>query len=77
MLADFVLQSILPSDPIPDWREADDESRLRLPAPVVWQISFEPKRGITLSVKEDPWKGDEARWGFLPLDYVQELVDAP
>jgi hypothetical protein len=30
-----------------------------------------------LSVAEDAWRDEEGRWGFLPLPYVQELVDAP
>lgn len=77
MLADFIVQTILPLDPIPSWKAANPESRSKLPEPVIWRIGFEPKKGITLSVTEDAWRDDEGRWGFLPLPYVQELVDAP
>ena len=77
MLAGAILATILPTDPIPNWQEADIESRLKLPAPVIWRIAFVPKQGITLTLKDDAGRGDEGRWGFLPLSYVQELVDAP
>lgn len=77
VLADFIVQTILPSDPIPSWKAADVESRSQLPEPVIWRIGFEPRKGITLNVAEDSWRDDEDRWGFLPLSYVQESVDAP
>jgi hypothetical protein len=77
VLANFIVQTILPSDPIPSWKAADAESRSQLPEPIIWRIGFEPKKGIILSVAEDAWRDEEGRWGFLPLPYVQELVDAP
>jgi hypothetical protein len=75
--ADFIAQEILPSDPIPSWQRADVGSRLELPKPVIWRITFEPGKGITLRMAENPWRDNKDRWGFLPLSYVQELVDAP
>jgi hypothetical protein len=50
---------------------------MQLPEPVMWQITFQPGKGIELRQLERPSGHVEGRWGFLPLSYVQELVDAP
>jgi len=75
--ANFIAENILPSDPIPEWQQSDIESRMQLPEPTMWRITFQPGKGLELRQLGRLSEQVEGRWGFLPLSYVQELVDAP
>jgi hypothetical protein len=52
---------------------------MKLPKPVIWRIRFQPGRGIELRIVDEdlPVDARVSRWGFLPLSFVEELVDAP
>lgn len=78
-MSERILEEIIPSDPIPAWR-SDGADTSRIPEATVWRIAFQPGKGLTFkklgaSVPGVQDSSSTERWGFLPLKFVEEMLE--